>query len=130
MKKVLVTLLAVFYLGVSSGATVHFHYCMGQLINVGLGHEKGSECSNCGMKKTAAKKCCQDKHQQFKVEKAQNTAENNLLLKQFTVSAPLLQFTELPVQSDLAVTSEHPLSHAPPGAGKTPVFIRNCTFRI
>lgn len=130
MKKVLITVLAIFYLGVSSGATVHFHYCMGQLINVGLGHEKGSKCSNCGMKKSAAKKCCQDKHQQFKIEKAQNAAQSNLLLKQFPVSALPQQFVDFFVLAVPSVVEEHPLSHSPPQTEKLPLFIQNRTFRI
>ncbi|WP_200864732.1 hypothetical protein [Arcticibacter svalbardensis] len=45
MKKFFVTLFVVFYLGVSSGATMHFHYCMGQLVDMGLEMD-GKESAN------------------------------------------------------------------------------------
>ena len=130
MKKVLITILAVFYLGVSSGATVHFHYCMGQLIDWGLAQEKGKNCSNCGMEKAEAKKCCKDEHRQLKIDKAQKTSENNLQVKQLSasVTTQLVQLSSvLYVQ---ALQEEHPLINAPPKTGKIPAFIRNCTFRI
>jgi hypothetical protein len=56
MKRTLLTILAIFYLGVSSGATVHFHYCMGELVSWGLAKQAGKVCDFCGMSKTTAKK--------------------------------------------------------------------------
>jgi hypothetical protein len=40
MKKFITAILAVLYLGTSSGATIHMHYCMGKLAEWGLGHQK------------------------------------------------------------------------------------------
>lgn len=130
MKKVLITVLAVFYLGVSSGTTVYFHYCMEQLVNVGLGHAKSSKCSNCGMERTASKECCKDKHQQLKIEQAQNTAQSNLLLKQLPISALSQQLALFIVQAVPSSIEEHPISHSPPHTEKLPLFIQNRTFRI
>jgi hypothetical protein len=71
IKKLFVTFLAVLYLGVSSGATLHYQYCMGRLIKVSLWHGHTKKCTTCGMdrKERAAEKCCTDQHQVLKSEK-------------------------------------------------------------
>ena len=51
MKKFITAILAVLYLGTSSGATIHMHYCMGKLADWGLGHQNSKTCGNCGMEK-------------------------------------------------------------------------------
>ena len=130
MKKVLITIMAVFYLGVSSGATVHFHYCMGELINWGLAQQKDPNCSNCGMEKGDSEKCCKDEHKQLKIDKAQKATESNLLIKQFPVSALKHQTFQLKAVFVPTEQEEHPLSNSPPRTEKTPTFLRNCTFRI
>ncbi|MBK8522228.1 MAG: hypothetical protein IPL54_15650 [Chitinophagaceae bacterium] len=38
-EKFITAILAVLYLGTSSGATIHMHYCMGKLAEWGLGHQ-------------------------------------------------------------------------------------------
>ena len=64
MKKFVTAILAVLYLGTSTGATVHMHYCMGKLADWGLGHNKSKTCGNCGMEKSEEKDngCCKDEH--------------------------------------------------------------------
>lgn len=130
MKKLIITLVAVFYLGVSSGATVHLHYCMGQLVEWGLVSKNPDKCSKCGMKTGSTKDCCKNEHRQFKIESAQKISEYSFQLK-----APGLDLVLFPYQfeTDLYITSlieEYPMGNAPPDTQNTPAFIRNCNFRI
>lgn len=131
MKKLLITVLAVFYLGVSSGATLHFHYCMGELIEWGLSNdnsEKEIECSNCGMKKGVSEDCCKDQKQEYKLKESQKVSVSIVQPTAFAL-APLTypDFTQILLSSPVDIIPE---SNAPLRTQKTAVFIRNCTFRI
>lgn len=131
MKKLLITVLAIFYLGVSSGATVHFHYCMGELIEWGLANdnsERANDCSNCGMKKGVSENCCKDQKQEFKLKESQKASVSSIQPIVFALSAltyPTSNQNVLSIPVDLI-----PEGNAPPRTLKTAVFIRNCNFRI
>ena len=131
MKKLIITVLAVFYLGVSSGATMHFHYCMGELIEWGFTDnpkESAEDCSNCGMKKGVSGDCCKEQKQEFKLKEAQKVAINTIQAKVFTL-API----SYPNYIETFESGQQvliPVSHAPPGIHKTPVFILYRNFRI
>lgn len=132
MKRILLTILAVFYLGISSGATVHFHYCMGKLISWSINEQRKDICDFCGMLKgkSKANSCCQDEKQQAKVEKSQKASQT---VYQFdppssAILQPALLYsynTQIPVKM-----TREALSNAPPEGQLIPVFLRNCTFRI
>jgi len=131
MKKLLITVLAIFYLGVSSGATLHFHYCMGELIEWGLSNdlsEKSSECSNCGMKKGVSEDCCKDQKQEYKLKESQKTPVIIVQPNVFALATPNIpDFTQIILSTPANLNPE---SNAPPRTLKTAVFIRNCNFRI
>ena len=130
MKKFVVSILAIFYLGVSSGATVYFHYCMGQLVESGLVSKKSSKCSKCGMKAAGTKACCKHESKRINIDSVQKLAGYS---KQFQIcSTDLIRnkyfsFREIYTSS---LTKEPPHSNAPPNSDKAPVFIFNCNFRI
>jgi len=131
MKKLLITVLAIFYLGVSSGATVHFHYCMGELIEWGLSNntsEGADGCSNCGIKKGASENCCKDQKQELKLKESQKAPLCLYQAKIFVVE-PIL-YHELQVKTLPLISEQHSSINAVPRTGKTSVFIRNCNFRI
>ncbi|WP_316809745.1 HYC_CC_PP family protein [Pedobacter heparinus] len=132
MKRTLLTILAIFYLGVSSGATVHFHYCMGELVSWGLEKQSRTICDFCGMPKSASKKksCCKDVEQQVKVAKSQKV---NQVIYKFD------QLPSLSVLPELFVSYQAPVpvkitgtawSNAPPDEQQIPVYLKNCTYRI
>jgi len=130
MKKLLITFLAVLYLGVSSGATVHFHYCMGQLIEWGLTESNTDQCSSCGRPESETDKCCKDQSQQFKVEKSQkaglsayefNLPQLDLFFASFIEPQQILSSSQI---------EEHFPGIQPPRTQTIPAFIRNCNFRI
>jgi len=132
MKRILLIILAVLYLGVSSGSSVHFHYCMGKLVKWGLERQSAKVCDFCGMPMMASKKksCCKDVEQQVKVEKSQKA---NQTVYQFDpLSSAVLQpelFSDYLIQIPVKITREA-LSNAPPDGQPIPVYIRNCTYRI
>lgn len=132
MKKVLLIILTVFYLGLSSGATLHFHYCMGELISWGLDTQKKSNCDTCGMPKgkSSGKSCCKDHQQEHKVDKSEKAGQ---LVYQFSQpeSAPL-QVAGVPdyLQYLPEYTGRESRSNDPPLGLRVPVFIKNCTYRI
>ncbi|WP_411273708.1 HYC_CC_PP family protein [Daejeonella sp.] len=130
MKKLVLTILTLFYLGVSSGATVHFHYCMGQLIEWGLSQTSSEKCSSCGRQESETGKCCKDQSQLFKVEKSQKAALSayEFNLPQFDL--PLAFFNEIQPISSSSDTNELHLSIPATRKQNTPAFIRNCNFRI
>ncbi|MGB4397895.1 MAG: hypothetical protein WBJ10_00900 [Daejeonella sp.] len=130
MKKFIVTILAVFYLGVASGATMHFHYCMGTLIDLGLVSEKSKDCSNCGMEAEESEKCCTKESKQVQVDEAQRLNDNPFQFKTFTEDLSWNRFSFLPEFYPVSLIEEKPLANAPPVKDNTPVFIRNCNFRI
>ena len=130
MKKVIVTVLAVFYLGVSSGATVYFHYCMGQLVESGLVSKEYQKCSKCGMKAGSAKDCCKHESKQVKIDNAQKLAAYSFHFQTFITDLAWNKYIAIPEIYVSSLTEEQPLSNAPPDTDSTPVFIRNCNFRI
>ncbi len=130
MKKFIVTILAVFYLGISSGASMHFHYCMGQLIESGLVSQESKKCNECGMQSSNTKDCCKHESKQVKVDSAQKLNDNSYQLKAYSSDLAWNKYSASPEVYTSSVTEEQPLSNAPPITDNTPVFIRNCTFRI
>jgi len=130
MKKFIVAIFAIFYLAISSGFTVHMHYCMGKLADWDLGHNKSKTCSKCGMEKSMEKDngCCKDEHKFIKNVTDQKIAELGLQMAKL-VTLPV-SFIEIPSVDFPVVTEENPVSHAPPRSGGVAVYIRNCVFLI
>lgn len=132
MKKFIVTILALVYITTSSGAMLHMHYCMGELANWDLGHNRSKTCGNCGMEKSEEKDngCCKDEHKFVKNDNDQKTAEALVItFASQVIDLPIEYFSvlDIPVSS---VTEKHPVSHAPPRSNGVAVYIRNCSFLI
>lgn len=61
MKRLFATILAIFYLVSSTGATINLHYCMGEYVSFSLFGKKAGKCGKCGMQKHSADNgCCKD----------------------------------------------------------------------
>jgi hypothetical protein len=131
MKKFIVTILAFLYLAATAGATIHFHYCMDELVNAGLWHSDDKKCSRCGMEKSHENNngCCKDEHKQVKLE----TDHKGVPAYQLTepgsaaLPVPLFEIADINLPT---VTGRNSLSHAPPRRDEIAVYIRNCVFRI
>jgi len=132
MKRILLIILAVFYVGVSNGATVYFHYCMGELVQLGITESQQDGCDFCGMppQEAGKKSCCKNETKLVKVDDSQKIAQSHFQFELASVIIPnnipwLTRDISIPLQSN-----KDALSNAPPEGLTVPVFIRNCTFRI
>lgn len=132
MKKVFTLLLAILYMGSSTGATFHMHYCKGKLVEVELWHVATKKCSQCEVKpcKSCVKKCCKDEHKTVKLEKDQKATENAIYFMQLAAVTTPFSFIELPSVPTISLVEEYPISNAPPRSSKVHTHILNCTFRI
>lgn len=132
MKRTLLTILAIFYLGISTGASMHFHYCMNELVSWGLEKQSSKECEFCGMSKADSKKnsCCKDVEKQGKVDSTQKVSP--LIYKFNQLAIALIQpplYHNYQAEIPLKIVREA-LSNAPPDEQPIPVYIKNCTYRI
>jgi len=135
MKKFIVAILSILYISSAAGATVHLHYCMGKLVDMGLWHGKAPKCSNCESKKkmaaTCSKKCCKDKHQQVKVPKDQKTAATVAFEgMHLTAIALPAKYPVLPEAIVLAEKFAYPPSNAPPQEGTGKLYLLHSIFLI
>lgn len=132
MKKIITAILAVLFLGTSSGASIHIHYCMGKLADWGLGLNKSKTCVICGMKETDSNDngCCKDEYKFLKDDSAKKVTESNLQYMKLISTILLTFYTQLSELGLPSITEENPFSNAPPRTQLVPVFIRNCVFRI
>lgn len=131
MKKLLVTIFALIYLGTSSGAIMHLHFCMGKLAETSFSNESSKNCSKCGMKKTQKKAgCCKDQTKFVKNNSDQKAGSSLIEFNNFesalepihslTFSAPVCTINPRTAYS----------SHAPPGASAPAIYLRVCSFLI
>ena len=132
MKRALLTILTIFYLGISSGATLHFHYCMGELVKLSFFDEQNKSCDFCTMspKEIQQKSCCKDNFSEAKVDQSKETSQTVYQFKQLqevVLNKPVTLADYLPVPIE---TGKAALSNAPPLTPDIPVFILNCTYRI
>lgn len=134
MKKFAVSILAVLYLGLSSGATIHFHYCMGRLIGSSLVNNSAAsdKCNKCGMpKKENGKSCCKDEFRNLKIEKDQNVNTGNIQSIKLAKTAVVSKFIEYTPLSKHSLSNFINISsNAPPEKSNVPVYLRNRVFRI
>jgi hypothetical protein len=132
MKKLIVAILAILYMGSTTGATIHMHYCMGKLVDKGLWHGKAKKCSLCkkqDKKKSCSKSCCKDSHKFIKLEKDQKTGETAFQFVQQVAVLYSNHFAEVFQPFTVSLTQAYPVSNGPP-PGKVHSYILHCTFRI
>lgn len=130
----MICILAILYIGSSTGAVVHMHYCMGKLVDMDLWHgQKANHCEKCGSKensKSCNKKCCKDVHKLVKLDKDQKTAESTFQFVALTSFVTSDHFYDLPQVQTATLTQEYPVTNAPPRSNKVQPYIILCTFRI
>ena len=128
MKKILVSILAVFYLSSSVGTIVHLHYCMDKLINWSLLKSEGDKCNKCGMDKDGG--CCKDEEKVIKNNVDQNIAGPVVQSMQVLPTAALCAFINTSEDRFSSVIERHPICHAPPLIRAGEIYILNRVFRI
>lgn len=134
MKKCVVFILAVLYIGSSTGATIHLHYCMGKLVNMSLSKDQAKKCPNCpGEEKngSCSKDCCKDLHKTVKLEKDQKPADTNVKLLEGP-SGVIGSFcvTEPSNRGLLEMKYAHPYIKGPPAGFLVHPYILFGSFRV
>lgn len=130
MKKFIVAIVTILYVASTSGATIHFHYCMGKLINAGLTNESNSKCSKCGMnKKKSTNACCKDEHKFVKL--AKDHIKGSFELPVYFSSDVIFDNYSSACFHNFGTSNTVDFTpiNGPP-ISSTPLFIRYCNFRI
>ena len=130
MKKIVLTLLAFFYLGVSSGATVDIHFCMGKLIDWGISQSESEKCTNCGMEKGSSSDCCEDQQLKLTVKESPKASPVVYYFTSLSVYQTCTAYNISNFIDTSSLAESWAISDAPPRTKSVPAFIRNCTFRI
>ena len=132
VKKFIAAILTLIYLGSTTGATVHMHYCMGKVESWTLVAHDEKNCDNCGMKLATEKdkSCCKDEKRFYKNQTDQQAAQGIILLQQFSAASTIPQGFELPAALHASFRNGIPHSNAPPERTALPVYLRNCVFLL
>lgn len=129
MKKIFTSILFVLYLTASSGATINFHYCMGEFIGIDVHAFSDNTCSNCGMAKEKKKGCCSEKHTTLQLKKDQlvstpvSVPENNFVFINPT------NFSEK-YYTLYTLNNKSCAAHRPPLIQTVSASVMLCVFRI
>jgi len=131
MKKFIVSILACFYLLLTSGVAVNFHYCMGKVRSMSFGRQQTTEsCNKCGMTSKKAG-CCEDKANFVKVD---DTHHGSLV--DINLHAPVMDVHHpQPLQTFQVVATSNNIgstgNHSPPVFRNQPdLNTLHCVFRI
>lgn len=130
MKNFVVIVLSLLHLASTTGASLHMHYCMGELANWGLVQNNSGICEQCGMKKNnkSLNDCCKDKTTFLKNNTDQKTPETFIqLINTLTVSLPF-SIIEL-AAFQVIFSTNTPIIHTPPLRSSIATYIFNCIFR-
>lgn len=127
MKKLLILLTAVLYLGLTSGVMVNIHYCMGRVADVDYGRAADDKCSNCGMEQKDG--CCKTEHKFIK------STTDQLFAKTITEPSPAVAEIEVNYAGFVAAppADEHLTYlkyHSPPDKRLNDLSVYNSVFRI
>lgn len=128
MKKFFVSLLAVLYLGMSSGIAMELHYCMGKLAGIEWFSSDNDRCGRCGMKEKKGG-CCSDEHKFVKLQDAHKQAGTDLLkmpVAEMAVANPL-PLAVLTTPTRLPETRCFPAPSSPPDRTAQALL---CIFRL
>lgn len=132
MKKFLTAILAVMYLTSSAGATMHMHYCMGDLVNTEWGAKDHKDC--CCNRTDGTHKpgdgCCDDVNHFYKDIAPQLAAANVLFIAQsFSPAVPVSGtiFYDFRLYSG---TKADLWSHIPPRLPGIPILLFKQSFLI
>lgn len=134
MKRALVAILALSYLCLSIGITVHVHYCMGKMVGMSLLEQQDEHnCKHCGMSKKSSKNdCCKDEHKIIKKSSDQVIVKDFITQIQYLGEAVAIQsYTFSTARIPIYYSNRMAQAHAPPLIGQScPIYLRLQNFRI
>lgn len=132
MKKILVFILAVFYLSASISASVNAHYCADNIRSWVAQPDLSGNCADCGT-------VCLNKDRHYESQKKdccegrQKTVNDQKLTRFVYPGFKYISRPAVPSQGVSRASSSPELNsftYDPPLPQKVPVFIRHCVFRI
>ncbi len=133
MRRFLVYIFAVLYLGLSSGVTLNLHYCMGKLAEVSLWHL--DSCPACGEtccgETCKPHPCCSTETEYVKLSIDQEVGSTSV-----QPSAPVAVALLFDLFDSCLVAGRdepkhfYPFLSPPKEAGDIPLFVYHCTFLI
>jgi hypothetical protein len=127
LKRSVAVFLVMLYISTVSGFALNLHYCFNRLSSVNI--DAPSKACTQGLA-VSKMKCCKDKHIEIKVKDAHETGIQSTLSKIFNQDIPTILFGDIffdmPAR-DIAAASYR----GPPNVlHESPLFIKNCNFRI
>lgn len=128
MKKAFFTLIAILYLGMSSGIAMDIHYCMGKLAGIELFGGEKDKCGKCGMKEKKGG-CCNDEHHFVKISDSHKNVTNNIDFS-FATPAILTSYTNFNNGVPQLTFIHQSFSSSPPGNISPRRCILFCVFRL
>lgn len=132
MKKIIISIAAFFYIGTTTGAVLHLHYCMGTLAGWELFHQSSKKCGKCGMEKSATNDngCCKDENKFLKNVTDQQVAKPFLQLQPNFVDIINTTFVTPTINIFLFKKISSPITHPPPPDSGQFILILHCVFLI
>lgn len=131
LKKIFITILAVFYLVVTSGVIMNIHYCMGKISSVSFIHEKDhndGSCNKCGMDKTE-NHCCKDEVKSIKLSDTHQSS--SLAFELASLSSVQPQRFILLTEAEQGISALPIINYSsPPPKTFNKVYLDVNTFRI
>lgn len=127
MKKAFIAILAIIYLGITSGVVINLHYCMGKVASVEYGFVENKPCSVCGMESKHG--CCHDEYKVVKLDDSHQASKANHDFLKSPVSLPERHFVA-PAFALLQNTHHFTPHHSPPDPDHNPLYLLNQVFRI
>lgn len=127
MKKAFIAILAIIYLGITSGVVINLHYCMGKVASVEYGFVEDKPCSICGMESKHG--CCHDEYKIVKLDDSHQLSKANYGFFKSLVIVPRQQSLTASV---LLLQDRHDFAphHSPPDPDDKPLYLVNRVFRI
>ena len=127
LKRSVAIVLVMLYLVTVSGFALNLHYCFNRLSSVNI-DAPANACIK--VLKISKMKCCKDAHVEVKVKDAHQVGTASFLAKVFALDLPKSLIAEsMPAVQNIA--SENLSYRGPPlTPSDSPIFLKNCTFRI
>ncbi|MCL3851759.1 MULTISPECIES: hypothetical protein [Parabacteroides] len=128
MKKYILVILTILYIGVSSGIALNIHHCMGKLVEVDLWLT--DICPSC-KEKQQSHHCCSTETQLIKMTVDQNVNQMPTFDYTPVTLSLLFNIRELLVLSETDESiSSFSFFKSPPECSGAELCIRNCSFLI
>jgi hypothetical protein len=127
LKRFSAIILTVLYLVTVTGFALNLHYCGKLLTAVNI----DAQVKGCNNLMAAKMKCCKDKQLVVKIKDAHQTAATSVLAKLSGFEIAKLPFADISFYNPSVLTlTAFDRGPPDPPLNSTPVFMKNCTFRI